>query len=79
LTRQNLIKIKEQSITVSTLAALDLPGLSEERRLGFVSGLAILIALFESLEIEKMGIAGGALREGVHYSMLPELHNSDLP
>lgn len=44
----------------------------------FVSGLAILIALFESLEIEQMGLAGGALREGVLYSMLPELHNNDI-
>ena len=78
LTLEKLNKIKEQSITFSTIAALDLPGLSEERRLVFVSGLAILIALFESLEIEKMGLAGGALREGVLYSMVPELHNNDI-
>ncbi|WP_338365174.1 guanosine-5'-triphosphate,3'-diphosphate diphosphatase [uncultured Pseudoalteromonas sp.] len=78
LTLERLYKIKEQSITFSTIAALDLPGLSEERRLVFVSGLAILIALFESLGIEKMGLAGGALREGVLYSMVPELHNNDI-
>lgn len=78
LTLEKLNKIKDQSIAYSTIAALDLPGLSEERRLVFVSGLAILIALFESLNIEKMGLAGGALREGVLYSMVPEFHNSDI-
>ena len=78
LTLEKLNSIKEQSIAFKSIAALDLPGLSEDRRLVFVSGLAILIALFESLEIEKMGLAGGALREGVLYSMVPEFHNSDI-
>ena len=78
LTLEKLYSIKQQSIAYKTIAELDLPGLSEERRLVFVSGLAILIALFESLEIEQMGLAGGALREGVLYSMLPELHNTDI-
>jgi exopolyphosphatase / guanosine-5'-triphosphate,3'-diphosphate pyrophosphatase len=78
LTLEKLNRIKKQAITYNTIAELDLPGLGEDRRLVFVSGLAILIALFESLEIEKMGLAGGALREGVLYSMLPELHNSDI-
>ena len=50
----------------------------QERRLVFASGLSILIALFEALEIEKMGLAGGALREGVLYSMIPELHHDDI-
>jgi len=78
LSLDKLNAIKEQSITYKTIAALDLPGLSEERRLVFVSGLAILIALFESLEIDKMGLAGGALREGVLYSMIPEFHNHNI-
>ncbi|OUS73726.1 guanosine-5'-triphosphate,3'-diphosphate pyrophosphatase [Pseudoalteromonas sp. A601] len=78
LSLDKLLEIKNQSTSFSTIAELDLPGLSEERRLVFVSGLAILIALFESLEIEKMGLAGGALREGVLYSMIPEFHNHDI-
>ena len=78
LSLDKLNKIKKQSIAYETIAELDLPGLSEERRLVFVSGLAILIALFEALEIDKMGLAGGALREGVLYSMIPEFHNHDI-
>lgn len=51
---------------------LELVGLHEHRRSIFPSGLAILIALFESLNIEAMQISGGALREGIIYNMLEE-------
>ncbi|CAM4282982.1 guanosine-5'-triphosphate,3'-diphosphate diphosphatase [Pseudoalteromonas byunsanensis] len=78
LTLEKLQDIQIQAIACQTITELDLAGLSEERRLVFVSGLAILIALFESLHIEQMGLAGGALREGVLYSMIPQLHNSDI-
>ncbi|OHU84569.1 MULTISPECIES: guanosine-5'-triphosphate,3'-diphosphate diphosphatase [Pseudoalteromonas] len=78
LTLKKLHDIQAQAIACQSISKLDLPGLSEERRLVFVSGLAILIALFESLHIAQMGLAGGALREGVLYSMIPELHNSDI-
>ncbi|BBN80107.1 guanosine-5'-triphosphate,3'-diphosphate pyrophosphatase [Pseudoalteromonas sp. A25] len=78
LTLQKLEEIQSQAMSCKTIKQLDLPGLSEERRLVFVSGLAILIALFRSLKINQMGLAGGALREGVLYSMIPELHNSDI-
>ncbi|MBQ4834125.1 guanosine-5'-triphosphate,3'-diphosphate diphosphatase [Pseudoalteromonas sp. MMG010] len=78
LTLEKLNIIKEQAIAYNTISALALPGLSEDRRLVFVSGLAILIALFKSLEIKKMGLAGGALREGVLYSMVPQLNSKDI-
>jgi exopolyphosphatase/guanosine-5'-triphosphate,3'-diphosphate pyrophosphatase len=78
LTLEKLNTIKQQSITYQTISDLALPGLSEDRRLVFVSGLAILIALFESLEINKMGLAGGALREGVLYSMVNEFNSNDI-
>ncbi|NOU52965.1 guanosine-5'-triphosphate,3'-diphosphate diphosphatase [Pseudoalteromonas sp. JBTF-M23] len=78
LTLDKLNEIQIQAIACKTIKQLNLPGLSEERRLVFVSGLAILVALFKSLQIQQMGLAGGALREGVLYSMIPELHNSDI-
>ncbi len=78
LTLSQLQAIKQQTCQFKDVDSLTLVGLSEERRLVFVSGLAILIALFESLNIKAMGLAGGALREGVLYSMLPELQNDDI-
>ena len=78
LTLAKLNSIKTEAITFKNVAKLALPGLSEERRLVFVSGLAILIALFEALGIQQMGLAGGALREGVLYSMIRDLHYTDI-
>jgi len=40
-------------------------GLDVEQAPTFASGVAILIALFESLNISRLHLAGGALREGV--------------
>ncbi|TMO91391.1 guanosine-5'-triphosphate,3'-diphosphate pyrophosphatase, partial [Pseudoalteromonas sp. S3178] len=60
LTLERLLAIQKQTMQYASIAQLQLPGLSEERRLVFVSGLAILIALFRSLEIQQMGLAGGA-------------------
>lgn len=78
LTLDKLHDIRQLTVQYSNIDSLQLPGLSEERRLVFVSGLAILIAIFEVLEIEAMGLAGGALREGVLYSMIPELQRKDI-
>ncbi|WP_245568310.1 exopolyphosphatase [Ferrimonas futtsuensis] len=39
--------------------------LDKERRIPFAAGVAILLALFELLEIDALSLAGGALREGV--------------
>jgi exopolyphosphatase/guanosine-5'-triphosphate,3'-diphosphate pyrophosphatase len=78
LSLEKLLHIKAEAIKYKNVSALSLPGLSEERRLVFVSGLAILIALFEALEIKQMGLAGGALREGVLYSMISDLHHSNI-
>jgi len=44
----------------------------------FPSGLSILIAIFELLEIDSMTLAGGALREGLVYEMVDELKQDDI-
>lgn len=70
LTLERLELIKTQAIACNTIEQLDIQGLVPERRLVFVSGLSILIAIFRTLTVDRMTLAGGALREGVLYSML---------
>ena len=65
-----LHSLMQECIECGHIDALDIEGLSEPRRPIFPSGLAILIALFESLKIDSMQISGGALREGLIYGML---------
>ncbi|MEO2269113.1 guanosine-5'-triphosphate,3'-diphosphate diphosphatase [Pseudoalteromonas sp. YIC-656] len=78
LTLDKLHDIRELTTQYNSIDELQLPGLSEERRLVFVSGLAILISIFECLQVRAMGLAGGALREGVLYNMIPQLQRQDI-
>ena len=52
-------------------------GISDSIRAIFPSGLAILIALFEELNIQHMQISTGALREGLIYGMLDNMQQND--
>lgn len=70
LTLERLENIMAQAIACGAIDTLDIQGLLPERRLVFVSGLSILIAIFKTLSVARMTLAGGALREGVLYSML---------
>jgi exopolyphosphatase/guanosine-5'-triphosphate,3'-diphosphate pyrophosphatase len=72
-----LYTLRDQCIAATHIDHLVIDGLAESRRIIFPSGLAILIALFESLAINTMNIAGGALREGIIYGMLDNQPLSD--
>ncbi len=70
---ERLLVIMQQSVACGSISNLKIPGLVQDRLLVFPSGLAILIAIFKQLKLTGMTLAGGALREGQLYSMLPEL------
>jgi exopolyphosphatase/guanosine-5'-triphosphate,3'-diphosphate pyrophosphatase len=69
ITLAKLHNIQQQAIACGEISQLNINGLTEDRKPVFSSGLAILTALFESLQINNMFLAGGALREGVIYEM----------
>lgn len=68
-----LLQCKQLLISCKTISTIELPGLSNERKPVFASGLSILIALFESLDIQELQLSSGALREGLLYEMLPDM------
>lgn len=78
ITLQKLDDIMQQVIACVHLERLNITGLAQERKQVFPSGLAILIALFRQLDIQGMTLSGGALREGVLYSMLPQLQDTNV-
>ncbi len=57
---------------------LDLPGLRAERAPVLAGGVAIMSAVLAELEIARMTVATGALREGILYDLLGRFHASDL-
>ena len=65
LTLPLLNKIKLSCIACKKIDALQIDGLKESRIPVFASGLSILIALFESLNIQSLKPSKGALREGL--------------
>lgn len=70
ITLPKLQQLKQRAIQCGKLEELEIEGLTLERALVFPSGLSILIAIFKTLNIETMTLAGGALREGLVYGML---------
>ena len=78
ITHASLETLKERVIEVGSTEALQLKGLSEQRRPVFVGGVAVLLAVFRSTGIERMLVSNEALREGLIYEMLGRIHHEDV-
>jgi exopolyphosphatase/guanosine-5'-triphosphate,3'-diphosphate pyrophosphatase len=59
-------------------ADIEIDGIKPDRRSVFPSGLAILVAAFEQLGLERVDYSEGALREGVLYDMLGRLDHENV-
>lgn len=78
ITLEALHKIKKLLIKSKKINDIKLNGLKEDRIPIIVGGIAILIAIFEELNISRMTVADGALREGVMYDLVGRITNHDL-
>lgn len=78
ITLTKLQQLKQRAIQCGKLEELEIDGLTLDRALVFPSGLSILIAIFQELNIESMTLAGGALREGLVYGMLHQPIDRDI-
>lgn len=78
ITPEALARMRAAVVRVASVNELRLPGLSEQRRAVFPGGLAIMIALFDTLKIDRMRIAQNALREGLLIEMLGRMRHSDV-
>jgi len=56
---------------------LKLSALTDDRKLSFAGGVAILSEVFEQLGIESMKVADGAMREGLLYDLLGRYTDED--
>ena len=78
LHRRALDLLKKELLRCKQADALSLPALKPERCGLFPGALAILCALFDSLEIENMTFSSGALREGMLYDMIGRNSHEDV-
>ncbi len=78
ITPERLEKISARVLKYRNVDELELPGLSAERRLVFVPGLAILCGVFDALAVKELRLSDGALREGVLYEMEGRFRHQDV-
>lgn len=78
ITRASLEMLKQKVLQFHQVSRVRFPGLKPDRQAIFPAGLAILIAGFDALGIERMHYSDGALREGVLHDMLGRDRHEDV-
>ena len=70
ITRAGLDKLLEHIIKAGKVSNLKLNGLNEQRRPVFAGGVAVMMAIFNALDINFMRVSEGSLREGVLHDLI---------
>jgi exopolyphosphatase/guanosine-5'-triphosphate,3'-diphosphate pyrophosphatase len=78
ITRAGLDSLRAALLAKGQVEKLDFEGLRRDRAPIFPSGVAILSASFDMLQIERMQVSDGALREGLLYELLGRIHHEDV-
>ena len=79
ITLEGLERLKAFMVEVGDPAGLVEPtGVNPLRAPVFAGGVAVLSAAFKALEIKRMQVSQGALREGAVYDLLGRIHHEDV-
>ncbi|WP_296750174.1 exopolyphosphatase [Thiobacillus sp.] len=78
ITADGLDRLRSQFIKAGHVDALELAGLTRDRRPVIAGGFAIMAGLFAELDIEQMDVAETAMREGILYDLLGRFHQQDM-
>jgi len=78
ISAESLDRLRNALITCGEFDAIDLKGLSEQRRPVFSGGVAVLRSVFTTLGIEHMQVSQEALREGLIYEMMGRSRHEDV-
>ena len=70
VTAEALPQVRDRLLQAKRIDAIDLPGLSDDRRPIIAGGLLVLEAAFDALGLQRLMISKAAMREGVLYDML---------
>jgi len=77
ITVEGLESVIDEMIVAGRVANLRLPELSGDRAEVFPGGISILVEVMRALDLGRMTIADGALREGILYDMIGRLTDED--
>ena len=73
--RAGLVWLRDRLLKAGRVDDIRIDGVKEERKAVIAGGLAVLRAVFELLDIERMRYAPGALRHGALYDLLDREHD----
>jgi len=72
ITLEFLLDVQQSLIACESIDNIEIPGLRADRKAVLASGLSILIALFNCLQIKSLQLSSGALREGLLFELVPD-------
>ncbi|HET7776346.1 MAG TPA: exopolyphosphatase [Azospira sp.] len=78
ITREGLARLRAILLKAGSAEAMPLEGLRNDRTPVLSGGIAIMGAIFETLQLEHMTYGDGALRLGVLYDLLGRFHHHDM-
>ena len=78
ITLESLHHLRDNLISAGQTDKLALEGLSQERQAVFPGGVAVLLAIFKALHLDKMLVSDQALREGLLYDKLGRIQHEDI-
>lgn len=70
VTAEALPQVRDRLLQADRIDAIDLPGLSGDRRPIIAGGVLVLEAAFAALGLQRMAVSKAAMREGILYDML---------
>jgi exopolyphosphatase/guanosine-5'-triphosphate,3'-diphosphate pyrophosphatase len=77
ITAEDLEHLIDRMIAIGHMRDLRLPGLPADRAAVFPGGVAILVEALSCLDVDRMVVAEGALREGILHDMVGRLTDED--
>jgi len=78
ITPEGLRRLRKALLAAGHVRDVRIAGLTPDRAPVYPGGLAILIALFDGLGIERLEASEGALREGTLYDLLGRIRHEDV-
>ncbi|MEN8175800.1 MAG: exopolyphosphatase [Pseudomonadota bacterium] len=78
ITPASLKKLRRALVDAGHVDRVKLEGLTDERRPVLAGGVAVLSAVFKSLNIDRMHVSEEALREGLLYELLGQIRHEDV-
>jgi exopolyphosphatase/guanosine-5'-triphosphate,3'-diphosphate pyrophosphatase len=78
ITANALSMLVDALIAIGDSQAIAFEGLSEHRKPVFASGVAVLLGIFDALNLDRINVSSGALREGLLFDLIGRMHNEDI-